>query len=95
MRPQRSLRGLAVLLVACCLFVGHAAARSLIVNTGYELHAALASPDISVVYVARNVSRAAASSLQQQQQQQELAADQQHRSVASTCAFAAYIYKII
>ncbi|WIA19665.1 hypothetical protein OEZ85_005596 [Tetradesmus obliquus] len=30
--------------------------RSLIVNTGFELHAALASPDISLVYVARNIT---------------------------------------
>lgn len=50
------LRGLAVLLVACCLFTSHAAERSLIVNTGFELHAALASPDISLVYVARNIT---------------------------------------
>jgi hypothetical protein len=64
------LSGLAVLLVACCLFAGHAAGRSLIVNTGYELHAALASPDISMVYVARNVSRAARFSSQHQQHQQ-------------------------
>jgi hypothetical protein len=56
MRLSGSLRGLAVLVVACCLFASHAAGKSLIVNTGYELHAALASPDISLVYVASNVS---------------------------------------
>lgn len=38
------------------MFTSHAAETSLIVNTGFELHAALASPDISLVYVARNVS---------------------------------------